>query len=126
MGVVIGDKKMAWWLCGIYVLFIISTLSLLRSVSDSLRFLLGDFFDMGVSFLLLIVGLTIFVLSLKKIRHNHIVSKILFVFSLLSYLAGLYYLDVPEERIHLLEYGLLAFLVLNALQFDLKKDIYLY
>ena len=105
---------------------IYSTLYVIRPILNFVRALLGDYFGLCISFLLIAGGLAIYVTSQKRIRHRSVSLKILVVFSLLSYLFGLYYLKIPEEKIHLIEYGILAFLVFRALQFDLKKDIYLY
>ena len=123
---VTSAKKKAWGFCGGYIVLIYGSLYIMRPLSNYLRTLLRGFYDLGVSFVLLALGVTIFCWSLRTIRRQRAFFKALFVISILSYVFALYYLKIPEERVHLIEYGALALLVLKALQFDFKREMYLY
>ena len=119
-------RKRAWVICGGYVIIIYSTLSIMRPVLNILKALLGDFFGLSVSLVPLIMGLIVIPASIKIIQCRNLFSKVLFFLCICVYCVSLYYLKIPEERIHLIEYGLLAVLVLRALGFDIKNDMYLY
>ena len=64
-------------------------------------------------FLALIIGR--FLLGFAKLP---LVKRILLVLVLAFYASGMVILKIPEERIHLVQYGVLAYLVFNAFTVD--------
>ena len=87
---------------------------------------LGDFFNVSILSLLIVTGFLPFSSFIKRIKERSLFSRILFSSCIVIYLFGLYHLKIPEERIHLIEYGLLSVLVFKALEFDLRKKGVLY
>lgn len=92
-----------------YVGFIYLTLPVMRPVLNFLKDNLGKRFDLSTNLVLIAAMVVIFLIFIKSrfTWKQWLVSMI--VFSL--YLYSLKILKIPEERIHLLEYGFLSFLV---------------
>ena len=110
----------------VYVLFLLSTLYITPAVWESLRANLGK---TAVSLLPLFLitgfftGFFIYVLYDKK-RRFLLSFWLFFFFSVYFFLMKQF--ELPAERIHFLEYGLLAFLTYKALEKDMiqKKSLY--
>lgn len=95
-----------------YVSLIYLTLPVMRPVLNFLKELLGPSFGLLTN-ALLVSALAIIALAL--VRHKISWQKwimALIIFCLYAY--ALVLLKIPEERIHLLEYGLLGFLVFSV------------
>lgn len=59
---------------------------------------------------------------LKSFRALTVPRKFLLIVVLALYAAGMMFLKIPEERIHLVQYGVLAYLVFQALIVDLSRQ----
>ncbi len=95
-----------------YVALIYLTLPIMRPVLNFLKAHLGSRFDLLTDIVLIAVmaGLSLMLIKSKISWKQWILALI--VFCLYGY--GLNILKIPEERIHLLEYGLLSFLVFRV------------
>jgi len=109
------------------VAIIYTTLSWMPTLVDlagwGFRYRLGFIVSM---FLILILGRYVFYLFFeKKVRR---LSSWFLIFSVMAaYGYLLNFLWIPQERLHLFEYGFLAFLVYKALKSDVRDGrIYLY
>jgi len=100
-----------WGFVILYTLFIYASLPFARGVQQSLRALFGGQLGLLINFLLLVpllfLGLRVLRLSPKK--------RFLFVLLSSAALGFAMQMEIPEERIHLLEYGLLGALLLKAM-----------
>lgn len=104
---------------GIWVACIYSTLSVVRPVCEILK--KNAWFAPGINFILgglLIVLLLRLIMTMRKRR---LLSYFLLLGVLLCYLYGLVKIEYPEEKIHFLEYGFLAYLIYRALRLDYSK-----
>lgn len=95
-----------------YVSLIYLTLPVMRPVLNFLKELLGSWFGLLTN-AVLISGLSFIALAMvkQKISWQKWIMALI-VFCLYAYTLVL--LKIPEERIHLLEYGFLGFLVFNV------------
>lgn len=92
----------------IYVLFIYVTLPVMRNILNFAKDRLGDLFNSATTFFLVAFLFTIVVMM---IHHRLSWQRWLIIFFvLLGYGISLELLHIPEERMHLLEYGFLSFL----------------
>jgi hypothetical protein len=66
----------------------------------------------------LLIVASVLILKKSKTRSEKVDYRYLIV-SLIGYLIGVIYLKLPEERIHFVEYGILAFFLFRALRIDL-------
>ncbi len=102
------------WVIGIY-----STLSAVRPVCELLK--QNAWFAPGISLFLITL---LIILSLGLIRgmpKKSLLSYFLLAGVLLCYIYGLVSIKYPEEKIHFLEYGFLAYLIYRALRLDCSR-----
>jgi len=50
----------------------------------------------------------------------------LLIIAIVAYVFGFIALKIPEEKIHFIEYGFLAYFVFRAISFDLKEEPFVY
>jgi hypothetical protein len=117
----IGARKKAWTFVIVYVLLIYSTLSVMRDILNFLKTTLGKGFDVlvyGIFGLFFFSGFGFLLRSSQGAAWVQIKSVACYIvlFGMIGIIA--IHLKIPEERIHLVEYGLLSFLVYGALRFD--------
>jgi hypothetical protein len=124
--VAIHFKTRAWWVLFVYVFCILSTLYVMPAVWENFSVNLGK---TAVSLLPLFLttvfftGFFIYVLYDKK-RRLLLSFWLFFFFSVYFFLMKQF--ELPAERIHFLEYGLLAFLAYKALEKDIIQKKLLY
>ena len=111
------EEKWLWVI--LWTGLIYSTAAFVRPVCEYLRSL--TMLNVTVTgamclFLVLFVGRLV-----AGFRNLPVLSKILLVVVLALYAAGMVILKIPEERIHLVQYGILAYLVFNALTIDFSN-----
>lgn len=120
-------KKLAWIILIFYLMLIYTTLPLVPYLIEWAKFLSRGMFKYYVSILLIFI-LAVYVLSLffkSRVRNVKSWFLIFLVMGLYGYLLNV--LWIPQERLHLLEYGFLAFLVYKVLKPEFsRKKIYLY
>jgi hypothetical protein len=124
---VISDKSWAWMVVGIYVFFIYTTLSLIPTVIDYGRGIFHYWFSFFVTIvlLLLLTSYVFWLLFVKKVKRLSSWVLIFVVMVFYGYLLNV--IRLPQERFHLVEYGLLALLVYRALNSDIRDErIYFY
>jgi VanZ family protein len=119
-GIATLKRNKYWILVGIYVAIIYTTLSWMPTLVEwagwGFRYRLGFIVSM---FLILILGRYVFYLFFeKKVRRLSSWFLIFSVMAAYGYLLNI--LWIPQERLHLFEYGFLAFLVYKALKSDVK------
>jgi len=117
----IATKKRAWVFVIVYVLFIYSTLYVMRDILNFLKNGLGKGFDAlvyGIFGFFFFSGIGFLLQSSQGAAWVQIkrVTWYIVFFLIIGIIA--IHLKIPEERIHLVEYGLLSFFVYRALRFD--------
>ncbi len=120
------SKLFVWFLIGCYVTFIYSTLYIIRPVIDFLRIILKGYFRLSIVIIFLIM-LSLVLVHIISNRARYSVSQYLW-FAFISCLYGLviYILDVPEEQVHFIEYGILSGLIYIALTHDIHNNVYVF
>jgi VanZ family protein len=115
------NKSFVWSLIGCYVTLIYSTLYIMRPVINFLKMTIKDYFNLSVIIAFLMM-LSFVLVCIIKNRENYEISQYLW-FAFISCLYGLviYILDVPEEKIHFIEYGILSGLVYAALSHSIHN-----
>lgn len=113
-----NNRRTYWILAGAWTGLIYSTLYIVRPAVNILKEAtpFSEVIQIGCLLLLflLITGI-IQKVGLKKPSSYCILGVVV-----IAYLGGLASLDYPEEKIHFIEYGLLAVLIFKALRFDIK------
>jgi len=112
-------RRKYWILTFAWVGCIYSTLYVVRPICDFLQERTPFTLVVNTS-LILILGLLMIILWRKK-RFQRISSYVLLGFVLLCYGYGIKTLRLPAEKIHFVQYGLLAFLCFQAIRVDLGK-----
>lgn len=107
-----SDNRSYSFLSVAYVLAIYLSSGKMRDLSILSRQIAGDLLSVFVTVGLLLILLTLPILCRRSLSPRRIVSLIL-VF--LGYGIVFWWLTIPEERFHLLQYGLLTFLCAKAL-----------
>ncbi len=120
------NKSFVWSLIGCYVTFIYSTLYIMRPIINFLKMTLKGYFNLSVIIAFLMILSFVLVYIIKN-REDYGISQYLW-FAFISCLYGLviYILDVPEEQIHFIEYGILSALIYVALTHDIHNNVYVY
>lgn len=112
-----NKRTILWLQVFIWVGIIYSTLSLVRPICNWLKDNLP--FNLFINFFL--VGFVVVILTIMIRRGLWQWSRILMLMLTLSlYGVGVWYLRIPEERIHFVQYGILTFLLIRALGVDFK------
>lgn len=113
-----SKRKKYWGLALAWTILIYSTLYIARPICEYLRkhtpfeWLIWGIFG----FILLGVGR----LLIKHVRIKHVSANVLLVATLIGYALALSWLKIPEERMHLVQYGVLVVLVVRALKLDVS------
>ena len=99
-----------------YILALYATSGVMRDVLNTLKMKVGDVFPL-LAVLVCILGLLgcayWYRVALEELRTGRVLTLLLV---LVGYGFALIWLRIPEERIHLLQYGVLAWLVTEALR----------
>lgn len=101
-----------------WVVCIYSTLDIVRPVCEFLKSNTPFALLTNTSLIGLLVSLSI--VLYRKARRQSVLTHVLFVFVILAYVYGLVKIPNPEEKIHFLEYGFLAYLVHRAVSVDVR------
>ncbi len=105
-----------WALVIIWTGLIYSTLYIVRPICEFLKqYTPFDAIIWGL-FVLTLIGIIYFVFF--HVRRMKPLSYLLFFGTLACYAAALFWLKIPEERIHLIQYGILVCLLVRALRLD--------
>lgn len=120
----INIRTRAWFILFIYIIIILSTLSIMPEVWRVLSINLGTLIN-AVPYILtafFFLGLIIYIFYYKHKKLYLFLWTLLFFVVYLFLMKGLKF---PAERIHFLEYGLLSYLAYKALEADLSdKKVY--
>jgi len=98
-----------------WTLFIYTTLPFVRPVCNYLKAHLP--FSFSINFLLIATILYVTGPWILKLKKAGLVLSCMYILTLLIYIAGMIYLELPEERIHFLQYGILVYFVFRTLTF---------
>ena len=115
------SKAFVWSLIGCYITFIYSTLYIMRPILNFLKMTLRGYLNLSIiiAFLMLLSFILVYII---KNREYYGISQYLW-FSFISCLYGLslYIVDVPEEQVHFIEYGILSALIYVALSHNIHN-----
>lgn len=121
----INIKTKAYLILFLYTLFILATLPIMPEIWK----ILGARFGKSVTFVPYVLGAGLFSFFIFYILFYKEKRLVLVLWLSLFFIICFFFmkqLELPAERIHLLEYGVLGYLIYKALENDLKKrDIYL-
>ncbi len=119
------SKSFVWSLIACYVTLIYSTLYIMPPIVNYMRRVLKSYFQPSVTILFFIILSSILFYIISN-RERYSVSQYLW-FSFICCLYGLviYILELPEEQVHFIEYGILSALIYVALTHDINnRSIY--
>jgi len=116
------SKSFVWSLIACYVTLIYSTLYIIVPIIDYMRKVLKNYFQPSVIILFFIILSSILFYIISN-REHYGLSQFLW-FSFISCLYGLviYILELPEEQVHFIEYGILSALIYLALTHDINNS----
>ena len=107
---IMSDHRRFAFLSVAYVLTIYTTSGRIRDLSDFVRQVAGESLSLLVTVGLILILAGILLVSRHALSRRHILMPVL-----LGYGIALWWLTIPEERFHLLQYGLLTALCNRAL-----------
>ena len=119
------NKSLLWSLIACYVVLIYSTLYIMRPILNFLKLTLKGYLNLSVVVIFFII-LSLILAYIVNNRERYGVSQYLW-FSFICCLYGLviYILELPEEQVHFIEYGVLSALIYLALTHDINnRSIY--
>jgi len=112
------ERIRRWALAGFWTVLIYATLYIVRPICEFLKQYSFFSFVVDAIIVIFLVGVIVFFGKKKYIRRPPTFLLLALVTGL--YLLGLKMISIPEERVHFLEYGILAFLIYQALILDVK------
>jgi len=119
------QRMIYWTLAAGWMILIIATLGVVRPICEFLR----EHLPFGMS-ITIFLGLLLAVVIIYALRENmrRPINTYLFLTAIIGAYIGMFiYLSIPEERVHLLQYGVLAFLIYRAVAVDLSGfSVYFY
>jgi hypothetical protein len=114
-----SERVRRWGWVGAWAGFIYATLYVARPVCEFLK--QYPWFSLSVNATIVIFIMAVLIYSFRKKYPYFAGTYILLFLVLAGYGWGITLLQIPEERLHFLEYGILAFLAYRALILDLKN-----
>ncbi len=114
-------RKKYWTYVLAWVSLIYSTLYIARPICAFLKETTP--FSFLVNIFVVILALSLLVGIWGNIRITKYSSYFILGIVLCSYIYGLVTIQNPEEKIHFVEYGILAYLVFQAIDVDIQKPI---
>lgn len=112
------SKQIQYWgLTAAWTILIYSTLYIVRPICEFLKKYTP--FNLIVWSIFVLISAWIIYLVFFHVRWRRASSYLLFSGIVVCYVVVLFWLKIPEERIHLIQYGILACLVVRALRLDL-------
>ena len=111
-----SERTQYWGLAAAWTILIYSTLYIVRPICDFLK--QHTPFDAIVWGFFVFISAWIIYFVFFHVRLRGASSYGLFFGTVVCYSAALVWLKIPEERIHLIQYGILACLVVRALKLD--------
>ena len=120
-----AEKIRDWCVLIFYTLFIYISLPFMPRLWANFRRYAGGFTDYFAAFILGLIAILIIsylIATRKDIRSFIWLAILIFVYGF-----ALSRLELPVERVHFIEYGILSFMVFRALRHDIKGiNIYLW
>ena len=119
------SKSFVWSLIACYVTLIYSTLYIMRPILNFLKVTLKGYLNLGIVVMFFVI-LSLVLAHIISNRERYSVSQYLW-FSFICCLYGIviYILELPEEQVHFIEYGILSALIYVALTHDINnRSIY--
>jgi len=103
------------------VSLIYSTLYIVRPICTFLK--VSTPFPLLINILCIVLLISLMIGFWRKIRITKLSSYFILSMVLCAYIYGLIILPYPEEKIHFIEYGFLAYLVFKAIRIDVQKPV---
>ncbi|OGX08794.1 MAG: hypothetical protein A2Z88_11225 [Omnitrophica WOR_2 bacterium GWA2_47_8] len=113
----LSQRKKYWLGAFVWLGLVYGSIPLVRPVCSFLRDVTP--FNVLVNSLVIIL-LALYLWQLLSKRKNDAWTIILIVLALGVYAFGLWKIRIPEERIHFVQYGILAYLLHRAVRLDIK------
>ncbi len=111
-----GKERIRRWLfAGSWTMLIYATLYIVRPICEFLK--QYPSFPFIVNAIIIALLTAAIIISLKKQYIRRTSTFLLLILVVATYLLGLKIIPIPEERVHFIEYGILAFLIYRALIF---------
>ncbi|MCK4881526.1 MAG: VanZ family protein [Candidatus Omnitrophica bacterium] len=107
-----------WILAGAWTGLIYSTLYIVRPICEFLKQYAGFSFFVNAGIVFFGISIVLVFVKTKRIRRRLTYALLFLVIAVYS--LGMTWLSIPEERLHFVEYGVLAFLIYRALILDLR------
>jgi len=113
-----NERIKCWGFAVVWTALIYSTLYIVRPICEFLKKYTP--FNVIVWAALVLISAWIIYFIFFHLRWRRISSYLLFFGIVFCYSLTLLWLKIPEERIHLIQYGILVCLVIRALRLDLR------
>jgi len=111
-----------YWSCVFaWTALIYSTLSVARPVCTFLKNTTPFALLMNSLLIILLMAVSFYLASNRKVRRPS--TYLLLIMTVAAYAYGLSVIQVPEEKIHFIEYGVLSCLILRALKADYQSRL---
>lgn len=111
--------KQRYWLAAVsWVSIIYSTLYIVRPMCEFLRKYTP--FSFLINFFMILFAVVVVILFILKLKPT-VDSYGLLGMGIVIYASILWSVEIAEEKIHFIEYGLLAYFIFRALCFDIQK-----
>ena len=114
------QRKIWWTVISAYVLLVYATLSVVSVMWEQIDGLLGGRGPLVVMLLVLLAAILVLVHMVFVKKEKEAKGYLLFLLFLWVYLALWKIANLPAEKMHLIEYCLLAIMVYNALKIDIN------
>ena len=116
------NLRTRYWLYVLgWVSLVYSTLYIVRPICDFLKATTP--FPLLINILCIVLLIALVGGLWMKIRITKWSSYLILIMVVLAYIYGLVTLQIPAEKIHFIEYGFLAHLVIKAICLDVQKPI---
>jgi len=119
------QKGMYWGLVLGYVAIIYLTLPIMRGILSFIYKTIGRDMLIKIVFIVIIISVVMILFWFLKSKKFEVWRLIVVGGIVVLYLVGVFWLDIPEERVHFLEYGILGLLVYNGFEKRGIKIIFL-
>ena len=116
------NLRRRYWLYVLgWVSFVYSTLYIMRPICDFLK--ANTPFPLLINAICIVLLIALVGGLWMKIRITKWSSYLILIMVVLAYIYGLVTIQIPAEKVHFIEYGFLAYLVIKAISLDVQKLI---
>jgi len=113
----LSQRNKYWLHASLWLLFLYGSIPFVRPICEKLREVAPFGVLVNSIFVIAFILICFFLIRRRRIRP---LTYVLLISAVILYAWGLIAIEIPEERVHFLQYGILAYFIYRAMRLDIK------